>query len=98
VIRIILAFVWSLMASGLYLFMNFPTTTPAQRSHVELFFWLALGAAGYNFIRWCVDAWLRKRRRNAEIERRLEEPKGPVVHPEFRLEDADERITRREDV
>jgi hypothetical protein len=95
-IRPVLMLVWAVLACGLYVFINLPTVGPAQRDQVELLFWLASAAAVYNGLRWCLDTWNRKRRRQVEIQRHLEEPKGPVVHPEFRLEDVDERITRRD--
>jgi hypothetical protein len=88
--------VWAVLACGLYVFINLPMVAPAQREHVELLFWLAAAAAAYNGFRWCLDAWIRKRRRQLEIERHLQEPKGPVLHPEFRLDPADERVTRRD--
>jgi hypothetical protein len=96
VIRIILMLVWAVLACGLYVFINLPTVGAEQRQHVELLFWLAAAAAVYNALRWCLDAWNRRRHRQAEIKRHLEEPQGPIRHPEFRLEDADERITRRD--
>ena len=101
-IRLILMLVWAVLACGLYVFINLPTVN-AGRWHVGFglegevrLFWLAAAAAVYNFLRWCLDSWLRSKRRRAEIQRHLEEPKGPIRHPEFRLEDVDERITRRD--
>ena len=59
-------------------------------------FCFAILLATFNWGRIILGIWLKRRRRLQKIDTLLEPPKGPVVHPEFRLEDADDRITRRD--
>jgi hypothetical protein len=97
VFTLFLAILWTVAACGLYLFVNSPWLPPEQRERAEMAFWFAVLLAAFNWGRIGLSAWLKSRRRRHEIEARLEPPKGPVVHPEFRLDDVDDRIKHVDD-
>ena len=61
-----------------------------------MFFWFTILLASFNWGRIILSAWLKARRRRRELQSHLDAPKGKVVHPEFRLDDADDRIPRRD--
>jgi hypothetical protein len=96
VFTLFLAILWTALACGLYVLMNSPWLPAEQRERTELGFWFAVLLAAFNWGRILLSTWLKSQRRRREIQTRLEDPKGPVVHPEFRVDDADDRITRRD--
>jgi hypothetical protein len=105
VIRLFLALIWGTLATLFYIYVHLPATQPEQRSQLEMFVWFGFAAAFYNFIRWCVAVGtaLQRRRfedrqRREDLQRQLTKPKGPVVNPEFQVDDGGDQGIRLRDV